>query len=128
MTVMLGCTTWRNPEDDTSEGSKKKKEPVFIHGVELVDLDECNVPDRRMQCDNKDTNNKKAPNREEMDVDDGAPLSMQTLGPSSSIASALVSAVVLVQIDPLVESSHGFSDPLFNAIGKAPHSDAVTVK
>jgi hypothetical protein len=29
--------------DDTSEGSKKRKEPVFLGGVELVDLDDCNV-------------------------------------------------------------------------------------
>jgi hypothetical protein len=34
--------------DDTSEGSKKKKEPVFLGGVELVDLDDCDVPDRRL--------------------------------------------------------------------------------
>jgi hypothetical protein len=34
--------------DDTSEGSKKKKEPVFIYGVELVDLDDYDVLDRRL--------------------------------------------------------------------------------
>jgi hypothetical protein len=33
-----------------------------------------------------------------------------------------------VQTNPLVESSGGFSDPLFNAVGKAPHPDAVIVK
>jgi hypothetical protein len=35
---------------------------------------------------------------------------------------------VPVQTDPLVESSSGFSDPLFNAAGKAPHPNAVIVK
>jgi hypothetical protein len=74
--------------DDTSEGSKKKKEPVFIHGVELVDLDDCDILDRRLQCDNEDTD------EGEKDVDDGAPSSVQTVGPSSSIALALVLAVV----------------------------------
>jgi hypothetical protein len=46
-TVMFECTTGRKG-DDTSEGSKKKKEPVFLGGVELVDLDDCDVPDRRL--------------------------------------------------------------------------------
>jgi hypothetical protein len=69
---------------------------MFIHGVELVDLDDCDVPDRRLQCDSEDTDDEEVLNLEEMDVDDGAPSSMQTVGPSSSIALALVSAVVLV--------------------------------
>jgi hypothetical protein len=38
-----------NEGDGTSEGSKKKKEAVFLGGVELVDLDDCDVPDRRLQ-------------------------------------------------------------------------------
>jgi hypothetical protein len=37
-------------------------------------------------------------------------------------------AVVPIQTDPLVESSGGFSDLLFNAAGKAPHPNAVIVK
>jgi hypothetical protein len=106
--------------DDTSEGSKKKKEPVFLGGAELVDLDDCNVPDRRLQCDNKDIDNEEAPNWEEMDVDVGAPSCVQTVRPSSSTASAQVSPAVPIQTDPLVESSNGFLDPLFNAAGKAP--------
>jgi hypothetical protein len=91
-------------------------------------LDDCDIPDRRLQCDSKDIDDEEAPNREEMDVDVGAPSYMQTVGPSSSTASAQVSAAVPVQTDPLVESSGGFSDPLFNAAGKAPHPDAVIVK
>jgi hypothetical protein len=114
--------------DDTSEGSKKKKELVFLGGVELVDLDDCDILDRRLQCDSKDTDDEEASNREEMDVDVGAPSCMQTVGPSSSTTSAQVLPTVSVQIDPLVESSGGFSDPLFNAAGKAPHPNAVIVK
>jgi hypothetical protein len=34
--------------DDTSEGSKKKKDPMFLGGVELVNLDDCDIPDRRL--------------------------------------------------------------------------------
>jgi hypothetical protein len=117
-----------NEGDDTSEGSKKKKEPLFMGGVELVDLDNCDVPDMRLQCDSEDTDDDEAPNREDMDVDVGPPSYAQTVRPSSSTASAQVSPAVPVQTDPLVESSGGFPDPLFNAAGKAPHPDAVIVK
>jgi hypothetical protein len=83
-----------NERDDTSEGSKKKKEPVFLGGVELVNLDACDVTNRRLQCDSGDTDEEEAPNREEMDVDVGAPSCVQTVGPSSSTASAQVLPVV----------------------------------
>jgi hypothetical protein len=73
MTLTPGCTMRRKIEDDTSEGSKKKKEPVFLGGVQLVDLDDYDVPDRRLQCDSEDTDNEEVSNREEMDVDIGAP-------------------------------------------------------
>jgi hypothetical protein len=109
-----------NEGDGTSEGCKKKKEAMFLGGVELVDLDDCDVPDRRLQCDNEDTDDDEAPNREDMDVDFGAPSCVQAVGPSSSTALAQVSPAVPVQTDPLVESSGGFPDPLFNAAGKAP--------
>jgi hypothetical protein len=101
---------------------------MFLGGVKLVDLDDCDVPNRRLQCDSKDTDEEEVPNREEMDVDIEAPSCVQTVGPSSSTASAQVSAAVLLQTDPPIESSVGFSDPLFNAAGKAPHPDAVIVK
>jgi hypothetical protein len=97
-------------------------------GVELVDLDDCDVPDKRLQCDSEDTDDEEVPNQEEMDVDVGAASCMQTVGPSSSTASAQVSAAKPLQTDLPVESSVGFSDPLFNAAGKAPHPDAVIVK
>ena len=61
-----------NEGDGTSEGSKKK-EPVFLGRVSLVDLDDCDILDKRLLCDNKDTNDEEALNREDMDVDVGAP-------------------------------------------------------
>jgi hypothetical protein len=109
-------------EDDTSEGSKKRKEPVFLGGVELVDLDDCDVPDRRLQCDSKDTNNEDVPNREGMDANVGAPSCRQTVGPSSSTASAQVSAAVPLQTDPPVELGHplGFRIPYSMQQGRPP--------
>ena len=63
-----GMHNMNKQEDDTSKGSKKK-ELVFIHGVELVDLDDCDVPDMRLECDSEDTDEEEVPNWEEMDVD-----------------------------------------------------------
>jgi hypothetical protein len=62
---------------------EKKKETVFFKGVELVDLDDCNVPDMRLQCDNDDTDDDDAPNPEDMDVGDGGASSSQRLEPNT---------------------------------------------
>ena len=77
-----------NEEDDTSEDSKKKKESMFLEGVELIDLDNCDVLDIKLQCDSKDTNDEEAPNWKEMDVDIGAPSCVQTIQPNSSTTMA----------------------------------------
>ena len=63
-----------------------------------------------------------------MDVDVSAPSCVQTIGPSSSTALAQVSPAVPIETDPLVESSGGLLDTLFNAVGKAHHLDVVIVK
>ena len=117
-----------NKRDGTSESSKKRKKPVFLEGVELVDLDDCDISNRRLQCDSEDTDDEKASNREDMDVVVGAPSCVQTIWPSSSTTLAQVSPVVPVQTDPFIESCGGFPDPLFNAAGKVPHSDAIIMK
>jgi hypothetical protein len=46
-------------------------------------LDDCNVPDRRLHCDSKDTDEEEVPNREEMDVDVRAPCRL--LGPVQAL-------------------------------------------
>ena len=115
-----------NEGDDTLEGSKKK-ELVFLGGVELVDFNDCDISNR-LQYDSKDIDDKEAPNREEMDIDVSAPSCIQIVGPSSSTTSAQVLPAVSIQTDPLVESFGGFSDPFFNAARKAPHPDAIIVK
>jgi hypothetical protein len=50
---------------------EKKKEPVFFMGVELVDLDDCDIPDRKLQCDSDDTDDDGAPKLEDMDIGGG---------------------------------------------------------
>ena len=117
-----------NKEDGTWKGSKKKEELVFLGGIPLVDLDDCDIPNERLLTNNEDSDNKEALNQEDMDVDVGAPSCMQTVWPNSSTASVQVSPAILVQTGPLIESSGGIPDPLFNAAGKAPHPDAVIMK
>jgi hypothetical protein len=50
---------------------EEKKEPVFFKGVELVDLDDYDIPDMRLQCDSNDTDDDDSPSPEGMDVGDG---------------------------------------------------------
>jgi hypothetical protein len=52
----------------------KKKEPVFTRGVELINLDDCKVPNMRLYCNSNDTYDDEAPNLGDMDVSEGATL------------------------------------------------------
>ena len=63
---------------------KKKKEPVFFKGVEFIDFDDCDVPEIRLQCNSKDTNDDNAQNPKDMDVGDGSASSLQYLEPNNS--------------------------------------------
>ena len=58
---------------------KKKKEPILFKGAELVDLDDCDVPDMKLQCNSNDTDDNNAPNPENMDVGNGGAFSSQCL-------------------------------------------------
>jgi hypothetical protein len=58
---------------------EKKKEPVFFKGVELVDLDDCDVLDRKLQCDSDDTNDDDVPKPKGMDIGSGGTSSSQCL-------------------------------------------------
>jgi hypothetical protein len=107
---------------------EKKKEPVFFKGVELVDLDDCDVRDLKLQCDSNDTTNDDSPNPEDMDVGDGGASSSQCLGPNLDPAPELVQSAVPVHSGHPFEAAPSVLDPLFNAAGKAPHPDAVVVK
>jgi hypothetical protein len=60
---------------------EKKKEPVFIRGVELVDLDDCDVLDMKLHCDSDDMDDDDAPKSEGMDVEDSGASSLQCLEP-----------------------------------------------
>jgi hypothetical protein len=69
---------------------EKKKEPVFIRGVELVDLDDCDIPDRKLQCDSTDLDNDKGPNADAIRVRDGPGSCSQTMDANDELASRSV--------------------------------------
>jgi hypothetical protein len=104
---------------------EEKKELVFFKGVELVDLDDCDVPDMRLQCDTDDTDDDDSPSPEGMDVGDGGASSLQCLEPNLGPAPEPVQPV---HSERPFEAAPSVLDPLFNAAGKAPHPDAIIVK
>jgi hypothetical protein len=104
---------------------EEKKEPVFFKGVELVDLDDYDIPDMRLQCDSNDTDDDDSPSPEGMDVGDGGASSSQCLEPNLGPAPEPVQPV---HSERPFEAAPSVLDPLFNAAGKAPHPDAVIVK
>jgi hypothetical protein len=107
---------------------EKKKEPVFFKGVELVDLDDYDIPNMKLQCDSDDTDDNDAPNPEGMDVGDSGASSSQCLEPNTSPTVEPLQSSVRVHSDHPSEATPSVHDPLFNAAGKAPHPDAVIVK
>jgi hypothetical protein len=81
-------------EKGTEKVEEKKKEPVFFMGVELVDLDDCDVPNMKLQYDSNDTDDDDAPKLEGMDVGDGSASSLQCLEPNTGpVAEPLQSLV-----------------------------------
>ena len=54
----------------------KEKEPVFFMGVPLVDVDDIDVSNNRLHCDNSSSDDDDAINLEGMDVGDGSASSL----------------------------------------------------
>ena len=106
----------------------KKKEPVFFKGVELVDLDDCNVPDMRLQCDSEDTDDDDALNVEDIDIGNGSTSNSQCLEPNTSPTAEPPQSSAGAHGDCPSKAIPSIHDPFFNAVGKAPHPDAVIVK
>jgi hypothetical protein len=107
---------------------EKMKEPVFIEGVELVNLDDCDVTDRKLQCNNTDSNDEDSPNADDVGVRDGPGSCSQTMDSNDELASRSVALEVGEHSEPHTMPTTSIDDALFNAAGKAPHSDAVIVK
>ena len=99
---------------------EKRKEPIFFKGIPLVDLDDCDVSDNRLHCNNDDLDDDDAPNLEYMDADDD--------GVSSSQCLELLQSLARIHSDFPSKATPSGIDLFFNAVRKAPHPDAVIVK
>jgi hypothetical protein len=121
-------TAERVTDKGTEKVDEKMKEPVFIGGVELVDLDDCDVTDRKLQCDSTDSNDDESPNADGVGVRDGPGLCSKTMDSSDEPAARLVAPEVGEHSEPHTTPTAFIDDALFNATGKAPHPDAVIVK
>jgi hypothetical protein len=104
------------------------KEPVFIGGVELVDLDNCDVTDRKLQYDSTDSDNNESPNADGVGVRDGPGSCSQTMDSNDEPASRWVAPEVGEYFEPHTTPTTSIDNALFNAAGKAPHPDVVIVK
>ena len=96
--------------------------------MELVDLDDYDIPDLTLYCNSNDMDDDDTPKLEGMDVGDSGALSSQCLEPKLGPAAEPVPSVVSVHSDCPSEAILFVHDPLFNVVGKAPHLDALIVK
>ena len=70
------------------------KELVFIGGVELVDLDDCDVTDKKLQYDNTNSDDNNSPNMDDVGVRDGLGSCLQTMDSNDEFASRSVALEV----------------------------------
>ena len=105
--------------------NEKMKEPVFIEVVEFVDLDNYDATDKKLQCDSIDSNDNDCPNADGIGVRNGPGLYLQTMDSNDESASRLVALEVE---EHYTMPTASIDDPLFNAVGKAPHANVVIVK
>ena len=78
-TVAIAAIDDSNAWVDYVEGKREdkveqKKEPVFIKGVELINLDDCDGPGMRLHCNSNGTDDNDIPNLEGVDVKDSIAL------------------------------------------------------
>jgi hypothetical protein len=106
---------------------EKMKEPVFIGGVELVDLDDCDVTDRKLQCDSTNSDDDESPNADGVGVRDGLGSCSQTMDSNDEPASRSVAPEVGEHSEPHTTPTTSIDDALFNVAGKAPHPDVAIV-
>ena len=104
------------------------EELVFFKGILLVDSDYCDVSNNRLHCDSNDSDDNDAPKLKGMDVGDGSTSSSQCLEPKTGPAAEPLQSSVQAHRERPSEATLFVHDPLFNAVGKAPHLDAIIVK
>ena len=107
---------------------EKKKEPFFFMDLELLNLDDYNVPNMKLHCNSNDMDDDDAPKPEGMDVGDGNSSSSHCLEPNFGLVVEPVPSVVPAHYEHPPKAILSIFDPLFNVAGKAPHPDVVIMK
>ena len=108
--------------------NERMKEPMYIGGVTLVNLDNIEVSDKVLMMDTSESDDDVSPNLDGVGVCDGPGSSSQAMDSNVESASRLVAPEVVVYPEPCTTPTASIDNPLLNAAGKAPHPDAVVVK
>ena len=108
--------------------NEKMKEPVFIGGIPLIDLDDCDVTNNELQCDSSDLDNNIRPNPDGIGICDGPRSCLQPMDSNVESTSRLVALEVRKHFEPHTMPIASIDDPLFNAAGKVLHPNAMVVK
>jgi hypothetical protein len=120
----------RESSRDSAEGAVAASNPVVGRepvGKRVADKGKEKV-DRKLQCNNTDSNDEDSPNADDVGVRDGPGSCSQTMDSNDELASRSVALEVGEHSEPHTMPTTSIDDALFNAAGKAPHSDAVIVK
>jgi hypothetical protein len=107
---------------------EKKNDPVWIKGVQLIDLSDCEVPNKKLQCNSDDIDDEEVPNPNGMDVGNDTRSCLQTLEPDLGMATEPVPIPLGIHSEPLSKVSAAIMDPLFNAARKVPLPNAIIIK
>ena len=93
------------------------KEPVYIGGVSLVDLDDIEVSDKDLMMDTSESDDVVSPNPDGVGVGDGLGSSSQAMDSNIESASKLVAPEIAVHPEPRTTSTASIDNPLFNVAG-----------
>jgi hypothetical protein len=96
---------------------EKMKEPVFIGGVELVDLDNCDVTDRKLYCDSSDSDDDESPNADGVGVHDGPRSCSKTMDSIDEPAARTVAPEVGEHSEPHTTPTASIDDGAFAHYG-----------
>jgi hypothetical protein len=116
-----GAVAERVTDKGKEKMEEKKKEPVFIGGIELVDLDDCDVPDRKLQCDSTNSNDDEGPNADGIGVCDGPGSCSQTMDANDESASRSVAPEIGEHSEYHTTPIASVEDPLIQLFQKFLH-------
>ena len=101
---------------------------MFIKGIPLIDLHDCDVTNNKLLCNSSDSNDDDSPNVNSIGFCNGPRSYLQTMDSNIESTSRSVALEIGEHSEPYTMSTASIYDPLFNAAGKAPHLNAMIIK